>query len=279
MIDETHRLAEWLEGSPEQITLAERGVQFPVAARFLKESGIAKAVSGGDGAVCSRCDEPHPVDVDFDPWRKQWGYRCEVGGWAARAPDENSAHLVDISQFTKALANAVGANTETRRVLIEDQFYCLGVAGGGSPWTALFARGLADARVFEAVLREMKRPIGKEPGLLITSSTIARTIDLPSDFRVAWLWEAVELTDAGLSARPGLDQLGFAGRRPRRKTGPVSLKAEARAYFESRHRHRLSKTDEEEVAAVVAEMKARHPGAKLPSTRHIRYDWLGDLLP
>lgn len=270
-------LEDWLEASPAPLTEDDLVATFGPASKWLTASGIAKRTGGSSVAVCMRCDDPHPADIDFDPWRAEWGFLCE-SGWTASATDRSQTHDVCMDVFVDRLAAAVGANDLARRMIRGQSLYCLGIAGGDKPWTALFARHLSDASVFEGILVDLRGPVGKEPGLLITSSRVPRSLKLPGGHRVAWLCEVVELIDTGLVARAGLDLLGANGKRPRKKTGPKSLKDEARNYVLSRQRHGLKLPAGEEVTSVVKEMRRRHPKVRLPDPKEIRYEWLRDLL-
>lgn len=278
MIDDAiSALEDWLEARPSLLTGDDLASTFGDASNWLITSGIAKRTGRGHVIACTRCDDPHPADVDFDTWRAEWGYLCD-SGWTASLPDRSLSYELCIDAFVERLAAAIGANDVTRRMIRKPSLYCLGIAGREKPWTALFARHLSDNTVFEGILSDLERPVGKEPGLLITSSDAPRTLKLPGAHRVAWLREVVELVETGLVAGAGLDLLGAKGKRPRKKTGPKTLKYEARKYARSRLRHGLKLPPDDEVAAVIQEMRRRHPKAPLPDSREIRYAWLGDLL-
>lgn len=275
--DAISALEDWLEERPSLLTGDDLASTFGDASNWLISSGIARRTGRSHVAVCTRCDDPHPADIDFDPWRAEWGYSCD-SVWTAVSPDRSLTYTICIDAFVERLAAAIGANDVTRRMIRKQSLYCLGIAGREKPWTALFARHLSDGTVFEGILSDLKRPVGKEPGLLITSSDAPRSLDLPGAHRVAWLREVVEIADTGLVARPGLDLLGAGGRRPRRKTGPKTLKDEARKYVRSRLRHGLKLPPDDEVTLVIGELRRRHPECSLPRKREIRYAWLGDLL-
>lgn len=271
-------LSALVEGDLVSMSEADAVSALGAGLQPLLESGVLFRTAPSLISICEACNHPHPVDLEFDDLRQCWGYRCDVGGWHRYDRELTSTVDINLDELAALLAGALGASEETRRTLIEGSLYCLGVVPGLPSWTIFFARKLTEEDAFEAARRELARPVGKEPGLLITTSSIPRSIPMPNRHRIAYLQEVVCLTSLGLEQVSGVDRLLRSGRRAPQKRGRKSLQEDAREILRSRHRHRLNMTADEHVDAVIRELKKRHPDAKIASRKVVRYDWLGDLL-
>lgn len=255
---------------------------------WLAEQGIL-AASGTDATTtCDACDSATPVDILFEMDKDAWGYWCGTHGWRTAEQPSSLLYRLDIERLALALATTLGATSEARRPLRPDTAWVLGVVHAPRPWTAFFACQLDNESVFDDVQGDLKRGAGKDPGLILTSSGVARSIVWPGGNRLVQLNEVIELGDKGMVARAGSIERLLDGVKAKGKSGRSTLREEGLEVGRARRRRGFVESDSELAAAILSDLEARYPvieastgarkaGVHLPSHKTILRDWLPHL--
>lgn len=247
------------------------------------------AASGSDmTTTCGLCDDTNPVDIAFDRDREVWGFLCDTHGWQPREQPVSLIYRMDFASLLRSLGVALGATSEARRPLRPDRSGVLGVCHAPRAWTAFFARGLDDEATFDALHSDLTRGAGKDPGLILTSSGVARSTPWPGGNRLAHLGEVIELTDTGMVARAEAIARLLDGVKPRRKSGRTTLREEGLAIGRARRKRELAESDRDLATAILEELDRRYPvidtttnrrkaGVRLPTHKTVLSDWLPHL--
>ena len=85
--------------------------QVTPAAEILLDEHLVKRGQRRQSFGCDRCDFGHVAEVEFDPMRREYGFRCIESGWISLSDLELETIVADVARVIDWVRNGCGVET------------------------------------------------------------------------------------------------------------------------------------------------------------------------